>query len=186
VSDINARWQAAIHEAGHAVAAAREGLRPKFALVSDSGMGRTVHDAAVDPFANALIAAAGPAAEALAETYEPPRLRYATATSKRAACIEPMVAAVEAVEHDRPPMLDWQVVATHATSIPDHRQWTARAERVHGLAARLIHLNHWAVLLVARRLYRRGMLTSRDFERLLPPAAAETGTKRLRVAAVEP
>ena len=174
------RWRAACHEAGHAVAGAVLGVRPRWAMLLPEGAGLCHFGPGGDDFTTAFISAAGSAAEHLADSVSAPTLPQACQKRSAAAAeLERTVSELGGyIRSEEPAQPDWRMVALYASNTPDCAKWQARAERVQSLVGRLVFIHRAAILRIATELYRRGVLTVDDVNELLPAVRTSRAPRR--------
>lgn len=156
------RWALSLHEAGHAVAAhLLTGRKPAAAVLQDQNTGMAWPLVEMTPTDRAIMIAAGPLAEPLADRHPAPKLPPATA--------------------DRPPTVETIADAQTAAeiqndlkrSVPDHvaiarwcisgiegqpERWARRHAWIHSLAERLVQKHELSIVEAARVLYLRGVV----------------------------
>ncbi len=163
----NQQWLTSLHEAGHCVAALALGGRVESVLrLDDAGM---AHSVELEGGRDVYMTAAGPAAEALAEQYDPP-------------AIEPIAETrvIESIQKNDDPgeAADWVVrrgVKKWSRScIPDDRRlalwaiggyesepdrWASRVAFARHIAAQIVDDRQKEIVRIAERLYQTGFLT---------------------------
>ena len=161
----NRRWEIALHEAGHVVAAEAVGRRLVGAVLLNDRSGRAWVGGEPCTVADAAVVAAGAAAERLADDHNPPDVSPAVgpmpeADDERGRELARSVIR-EPVATDAEP--DEMVLARWACmNRPYHPGlWELRANLAHDRAADLVEANCDRVLEVARVLYATGVFISR-------------------------
>jgi hypothetical protein len=157
------RWSLALHECAHAVAVHVLSGKPATATLHTSG-GAAWPSAELSPTDRAIVAAAGPLAEHLADRHSPPALPVAVPT-----VLEPPV-----VETVATPATAKALKRRFKRAIPDHVQlarfciagienqpqrWAQRHAWIQSVAERLIHNHEHTIVEVAKKLYVRGVVS---------------------------
>ena len=167
------RWTVAIHEAGHAVTAC---------ALTDARVVTTLHQNVggavwtleeLSPTDHAIMAAAGPLAEPLAERYTAPEIPPPVASDTPPAAL-PTLETVATVE------IAAELHSAIARGVPDHvtiarwciariekqpERWAQRHAGLHTLARRIINDHEKSIVEVARVLYLRGVVAVSLLER---------------------
>ncbi len=178
-ADAAGLWRVACHEAGHTVVALDLDHTIKRVAIFDDGRGLCSHDPpenrSYSAWEAAMIAAAGPAAEAdeFAQRIRQPQ---------RAARRPPRVPRPEAMPSDATELLrslavnyyresapDWLTIRDFAARDANYNEWASRVERIQTLVRRALTLRLPLLARTARLLYRRGVLFEDDIKRLLIP-----------------
>lgn len=169
------RWTVALHEAGHAVAGfVLTGCRVAMTLHEDGGGAAWPHEE-LPPTDRAIMCAAGPLAEWLAERYPAPELLPPTdgdgqagprplptmeslATPDALADIKRSIARAPS---------DFVVIARWCISGAENEpmRWVRRHAWVYAEAERLIRDHEQSIVEAARVLYQRGVVSVPLFER---------------------
>ncbi len=193
------RWRVALHEASHALVGDLHGVRPMLATIWPDGGGSCRYiGSAGDAYVEAVVAASGPAGEKLADTYSAPtwkaphtkqrRNRSSTSTATAGMNTADVVAGLLSfIRADAVGPSDWQVVAMYSCNNEDSTTWLARKNRVEVRAARFVEMSKRTILLLATRLYVKGVLDADDFNEILPrETAGDCERPALRVATDTP
>lgn len=160
------RWTVAIHEAGHAVAAfVLTGTRVVATLHENGGGAAWPHEE-LSPTDTAIMTAAGPLAESLANRYAAPDIPPVARNTPSPAL--PTLETVATIETAA------ELKSVFTKSIADHvviarwciaglekhpQRWVQRHAWVQTLAARLIRDHEQQIVKVARVLYLRGVVS---------------------------
>jgi hypothetical protein len=191
--DTNSLWRVALHEAGHAVCAEALGAKAQDAVMLLSGdhmrnfhdgcnlwsaHGRASYGQAVGEFPTAIIAAAGQAAESLADAYPPPPMPKPT---QEAAKVEAprTTEHIEAVEGMRPGQLrilhDDHVIALYAINrdLKNPETWAPAVARVRGEALLIVKQHAVDVVRVATALLQQGYIMPEEMRLLLDGIAPQ-------------
>jgi hypothetical protein len=171
------RYETACHEAGHLIAArvlAEEAGLPvspggaAALLPGGGGLTYAVRRRDSSKFDSAVLAAAGPAAGALARRTRPPRGEVAALTEAQPpgglspATYSGVVAAYEAGG-----VSDAETVRAYCTaSIQGPHVWASRWRTVHATARRLVREHRREILAVAGVLYLRGIILPSEIENI--------------------
>lgn len=163
------RWTVALHEAGHAAAGfALTGSRVVATLHSDGGGAAWLIDE-LPPTDRAIMTAAGPLAESLADHHAPPD---ADPTSAVQPAVSPR--ALPTLESIATPETTADLQSSIARAVPDHvslarwciagvedqpERWAQRHAWITRLATRLVGEHETQIVEVARVLYLRGVVS---------------------------
>ncbi len=190
------RWRTSLHEGGHAIAAEVLGAvaRDAVMLLEGDHM-RNFHDpcnlyaangcatygATVGEFPTAIIAAAGHAAESLADAYPPPPMPETTLNDEEETPAESPrtpehTAAVEGMRVDQLRILhDDMVIALYAINkdLQHPDVWAPAVARVRGEAASIVKQYADTVVRVATTLFLQGYITPEEMRVLLDGIAPQ-------------
>jgi hypothetical protein len=163
------RWTVAIHEAGHAVAGfVLTGTRVVATLHSDGG-GAAWPREELPPTDRAIMTAAGPIAESLAERHAPPEVEPPSGSQTSSS-----PQALPTLESVATPETAADLRVAIARAIPDHvllarwciagvedepERWARRHAWIQRLATRLVGEHEKHIVEVARVLYLRGAVS---------------------------
>ncbi|MFN7429953.1 MAG: hypothetical protein ACK54T_04775 [bacterium] len=169
------RWTVALHEAGHAVAGfALTGTRVVATLHNDGG-GAAWPREELPPTDRAIMTAAGPIAESLAERHGPPEVEPSLGSQKS---LSPQ--ALPTLESVATPETAAALSVDIARAVPDHvslarwcisgiedqpLRWAQRHAWITRLATRLVGEHEAQIVEVARVLYLRGVVSVPLLER---------------------
>lgn len=159
------RWRVACHEAGHILAAVLLKNDSASGVVLNSEMGCSFVDIA-DPlrsFDDALIVAAGPAAQRLADTHRPPSESPlpASVVDPAAPASQSMHAEILADIPNSPPD-SVRIARWCCDACPDQPdRWPARHAWIMNEAEHLVRINTPEILDAARELFLRGIFSKR-------------------------
>lgn len=156
------RWTLSLHEAGHAVAAhALTGARAT-ATLHDGGGGASWPSADMNPTDGAIMTAAGPLAELLADRHAAPELWPAIAS--RPPTVETIASAETANELRREMVRavpDHVALARFCITGIEHQpeRWAQRHTWIRSVAQRLINSHENSIVEAAQVLYLRGVVS---------------------------
>lgn len=179
------RWRVAAHEGGHLVAVLAGGFSADTAVVLPGGGGWAVFyrraprtRRRMTRFESAVIAAAGPVGEQLAETHDVPQAPRPVLRGSLEIVAAEARAVLDAQEQSAGPdiddcELDLETVARHATATADWAAWSDRAAYVHERAGMLLceHSDLHRALSVA--LFHRGFMDADEIENVARVHAPE-------------
>jgi hypothetical protein len=173
---LDSRWKTSCHEAGHAVAALELGGRALGVCLLSEGGGLCQNDE-LDGTRNAFAAAAGPAAERLADEHPVPDV-ITDQTPVNVDELEnlPVFASAPAIacqmarspktrrqyDHDDRIIALWAIGGTE--SAPDC--WGRRVEFARQVAAELVERNTAAIVAIAKELFQRSSLSETEIKTL--------------------
>lgn len=161
------RWKVSLHEAAHAVAAAVLTRNRVVATLHQSGGGAAWPLDEMTPTDHAIMTAAGPLAEALADHYAAPEIALSAASSVPQSSL-PTLETIATAET----AAELRTIAVRA--VPDHvvlarfciagiehqpNRWAQRHAWVQSLSRRLIREHEKHIVEAARVLYLRGVVS---------------------------
>jgi len=171
----NERLRLSCHEAGHAIAAIELGGTCNGVILTNAG-GQTIVDGLYSDRA-AFMYASGPAAEVLADRFEPPAVNSFIAPDELSATITPgdtsvlaMLCSVADIEQlprsavsDERELALWSITGRE----DEPESWAGRVAFAKRVAAEIVSKNTQAILKVAGALYERGKLSREEIKTLL-------------------
>lgn len=155
------RWTLSLHEAGHAVAAHALTRAPATATLHDAG-GAAWPSVDMAPTDRAIMTAAGPLAESLADRHYAPALPATIAgrppTAESIATTETAAALRREMEHA---ISDHVALARFCVAgIEDQpERWPQRHAWIRSVAQRIVHEHEQQIVEAARVLYLRGIVS---------------------------
>jgi len=149
----HARWQTALHEAGHTAACVAMGVPVRLVLIDGPGGGYCFYNSVADAFTSALIVAAGRQGEEYATTIKPPMHIDPKLPESNSPIVMELTRAIAETAKERSNTPDWVCIRDWACRGPDFSTWMPRVERIHSLAGRIVQLNMRIFVAIARELY---------------------------------
>lgn len=154
---VASRWRVCLHEAGHAVAGRLVLKRGVRAVVYDDNVGGAYVDVSIPrTFEEALVIAAGPAAESLVEKYPapevPPPPALKTTYRKTTA---PLMADLRQSPSDAAAIARWCIGGVEGQP----ERWSSRFYWIHREADLFVTRHQGEIVDAATGLYQRGIVT---------------------------
>jgi hypothetical protein len=152
------QWKTCLHEAGHAVAGRRLLKRTTRAAVFGNGSGVADLGGGNDvpiSFREAMAAAAGKAAESLADQYAPPELPLPVPLERAYPQTAGPLARVAKLMPDETAIAKWCIQGREIQP----RLWTRRHRWVYSAADGFVSEYQQEIVDIASRLYERGIVT---------------------------